>query len=281
MKNHLSLEVYHGLEASVNAYLFYDHDTAVLVDCLRNSEEAKRLAGFIKSKGKKLTHVLITHGHPDHYIGMNIMKREFPDARIVVTRQEIKSDIAGFSTWMESVGWLEKEPAMKPKSTSNPEGFDYENSIAVLDAPEIKLSGGASLKLNSDYQGAECEHLTTIYSEDLNAFFTGDFCYNQVHMWLAVDKENRINWKSQLDQFKKEWSPVQPQIYPGHGAATDITLFDKVKKYIESFEETIGIAGSRDEAMERMKGLYPHYREADFLLLNSVNALIPEQRFRS
>jgi glyoxylase-like metal-dependent hydrolase (beta-lactamase superfamily II) len=276
MKNHLSLEVYHGIEASVNAYFFYDNDTAVLVDCLRNSEEAKRLAGFIKSKGRRLTHVLITHGHPDHYIGMNIMKREFPDTKIVVTRQEIKNDITGFSAWMESVGWLEKEPAMKPKSELNPAGFDYENNIDILKAKEIKLGDGATLELNSDYAGAECEHLTTIYSKDLNAFFTGDFCYNQVHMWLAVDKKNITYWKSQLDQFKKEWSPVQPQIYPGHGVATDVTLFDDVKKYIENFEETIAISKNRNDAMERMKAIYPDYKEADFLLFNSINALIPE-----
>ncbi len=44
------------------------------------------------------------------------MKQEFPLAKIVVTKQEIKNDIIGFSTWMLQVGWLEKEPTMKPKS---------------------------------------------------------------------------------------------------------------------------------------------------------------------
>ena len=119
MKNNIRLEIYNGIEASVNAYLFSDNQSIILVDCLRNSQEAKSLADVIKKHNKPLTHILITHGHPDHYLGMNVMKHEFPNARVVVTKQEIKDDIISFSTWMEGVGWLEKEQAMKPKTPEN------------------------------------------------------------------------------------------------------------------------------------------------------------------
>ncbi len=276
MASNLNLDVYNGVEASVNAYLFSDNESAILVDCLRNSDEAKSLANFIKTKSKPLTHILITHGHPDHYIGMNVMKQEFPSAKIIVTRQEIKNDIAGFSNWMTSVGWLEKEPTMKPKSAEYPNGFDYDNNIEVLNAKELKLPEGAILELNSDYPGAECEHLTTIYSKDLNAFFTGDFCYNGVHIWLAVDKINIVYWKAQLDKFKMEQSVLQPKIYPGHGKATGISLFDEMKQYIENFEAIIATSKTRGEAMDKMKALYPNHQQADFLLLNSINAFIPD-----
>ncbi|OAQ43490.1 hypothetical protein A5893_17275 [Pedobacter psychrophilus] len=276
MENNLNLEVYNGIEATVNSYLFTDNESAILVDCLRNSEEAKNLADFIKSKNKNLTHILITHGHPDHYIGMNVMRQEFPSAKIVVTKQEIKNDILGFSTWMESVGWLEKEPSMKPKSETNTNGFDYQNNIGVLNAKELSLANGAILELNSDYSGAECEHLTTIYSKDLNAFFTGDFCYNGVHIWLAVDKKNIAYWKTQLDTFSKGLASLQPKIYPGHGNVTDVSLFAEVKGYIENFENTIATSKTRTEAMDKMKALYPNHKQADFLLFNSVNASISE-----
>ncbi len=132
------------MEASVNAYIFSDDKSIVLVDCLRNSEEATTLSGVIKPPNQPLTHILINHGHPDHYLGLNVMKQQFPDAEIVVTKQEIKDDIIGFSTWMESVGWLEKEPAMKPKSSTHSNGFDYENNIEVLNASSLALVEGCS-----------------------------------------------------------------------------------------------------------------------------------------
>jgi glyoxylase-like metal-dependent hydrolase (beta-lactamase superfamily II) len=276
MTGTIQLDVYNGIEATVNAYLFFDNQSIILVDCLRNSEEAKTLAGVIKKHNKPLTHILITHGHPDHYLGMNVMKQEFPNARIVVTTPEIKNDIIGFSTWMESVGWLEKEPAMKPKTAQNENGFDYENNICVLNSKTLTLAEGAVLHLNSDYSPAESEHLTTIYSKELNAFFTSDFCYNGVHMWLAVDKKNIEYWKKQLEQFKTDLANQKPKIYPGHGKESDISLFSEVKKYIEDFEETISKSGTRAEAMKTMIDLYPNHKQADFLLLNSINLSIPE-----
>jgi glyoxylase-like metal-dependent hydrolase (beta-lactamase superfamily II) len=276
MANSIKLDIFHGIEATVNAYIFSDNQSIILIDCLRNSEEAMLLADVIKKQNKPLTHILITHGHPDHYLGMNILKQEFPNAAIVVTKQEIKNDIISFSKWMENVGWLDKEPTMKPKTVQNENGFDYEKNIEVLNSKTLALTEGAILELNSDYSPAECEHLTTIYNQELNAFLTSDFCYNGVHMWLAIDKENITYWKAQLDQFKKELAAQNPTIYPGHGKPAGISLFDEVKKYIEDFEQTIANSKTRTEAMQAMKSLYPNHEQADFLLYNSVNALIPE-----
>jgi glyoxylase-like metal-dependent hydrolase (beta-lactamase superfamily II) len=276
MTNNIKLNVYHGVEASVNAYIFSDNQSIILVDCLRNSNEAALLADSIKKENKPLTHILITHGHPDHYLGLNVMRKEFPQARIVVTKQEIKNDITGFSKWMESVGWLENEPAMKPKTADNQTGFDYENEIEVLNNKTLGLAEGATLELNSDYMASECEHLTTIYSKDLNAFFPNDFCYNGVHPWLAVDDKNRAYWKTQLDQFKKDFSALNPKVYPGHGKPSDISLFDDVRKYIEDFEATVANSKTRAEAMKTMQDLYPNHQQADFLLFHSVNAMLPE-----
>ena len=47
MAKNIQLDVYTGVEASVNAYLFSDNQSMILVDCLRNSKEANNLANFI------------------------------------------------------------------------------------------------------------------------------------------------------------------------------------------------------------------------------------------
>ena len=163
---------------------------------------------------------------------------------------------------------------MKPKSVSNAGGFDYQNQIAVLNTGELQLAEGAVLQLKSDYKGAECAHLTTIFSKDLDAFFTGDFCYNDVHLWLAVDKEDIVHWKAQLVEFIKTWDRKSLTVYPGHGGKSDLSLFHKVFTYIEDFERTVATARDREEAMQKMKTLYPNHKQADFLLFHSVNAFI-------
>jgi glyoxylase-like metal-dependent hydrolase (beta-lactamase superfamily II) len=276
MAKNIQLDVYHGKEASVNAYLFWDDQSMIVVDCLRNSEEAGHLANRIKSHKKPVTHILITHGHPDHFLGMNVLKQQFPGARIVVTKPEIKNDIMSFAAWMETVGWLEAEPAMKLKTATNEKGFDYDANIEVLNAGTLALAEGAVLELNSNYAPSECEHLTTIYSKDLNAFFPNDFCYHGVHPWLAVDQKNIDYWKTQLKEFKKQWEVQRPKIYPGHGQPGNVSMFDEVLNYIENFEATVKASKTRTEAMDTMKKLYPNYQQADFLLFHSVNAFIPE-----
>ena len=275
MTNNIKLQVYHGVEATVNAYIFSDDKSIILVDCLRNSEEASKLAAQIKEMDKPLTHLFITHGHPDHYTGMNVIKAEFPDVRIVVNTPETKDDIINFSTWMESVGWLEKEPALKRKTDDNPDGFDYYGNISILKRGQLVLAEGAIIEAFSDYEAAECEHLTTLYSKDLNAFFSNDFVYNGVHPWLAIDKQNIENWKNQLLEFAHVLEK-DLTIYPGHGKPADITVFEKQLKYINDFEATVATAKNREEAMQKMQELYPDYTQADFLLVYSVNAFVAE-----
>ncbi|MEM9548392.1 MAG: MBL fold metallo-hydrolase [Bacteroidota bacterium] len=273
MKGKLTVDVFKGKEASVNSYIFSNGTTLMVMDVLRSTEDARQLAEYITSKALPLTHIFITHGHPDHYIGMDHLMRVFPEVKIMVSNEETKQDIIGFSTWMESIGWLDGEPNLKPKSDKNPDGFDYENHIRVLESSTFTLEGGGTLEFKNDYKAAEAEHLTTVYSRDLNALFTSDFCYNGVHLWLGqgVDAIHIANWKAELHRFKEKFTNSTLTVYPGHGNSSDTTLFDTVLQYIEDFEKTLKGSASKEEAIHIMKSLYPTWEQPDFLLMHSVD----------
>ncbi len=85
----LNLTVFPAKEANVNAFVFSDSKGTLIVDCTRNSKEAHELAAMARSKGTAPRMLLITHGHPDHYMGMGALKQEFPNLNIVVARKEI------------------------------------------------------------------------------------------------------------------------------------------------------------------------------------------------
>ncbi|MEM1263021.1 MAG: MBL fold metallo-hydrolase [Pseudomonadota bacterium] len=274
----IDVDIYKGEIANVNSYLFSNGESLIVMDVQRATSEARRLAEVIKGKGLPLTHILITHGHPDHYIGMDWLLKEFSNVEIVVASEGVKQDIIAFSTWMESVGWLDGEPALKPKSVQNPNGFDYDNIISVLDSDTLPLVGGGTLKLRSDYVPAEANHMTTVYVDELNAFFPADFGYNKVHLWMGtgVTGQHIDNWKAQLNAFQQEYADLSPTVYPGHGDPTDLSLFSEMIEYMENFQRITASASSREAAMAEMTALYPDYKQAEFLLKYSVDFHVAE-----
>jgi glyoxylase-like metal-dependent hydrolase (beta-lactamase superfamily II) len=272
----LVVEVFKGEFATVNSFIFSNGQSIVVMDVQRKTYEAKKLAAIVKSKGLPLTHILISHGHTDHFTGMDWMHKEFPDAKIVVANEEIKRDIKKYAIYMDSGGETGAEPALepalRPKSPANPGGFDYENNIHVLRGRTLKLLGGGTLELDTEYLPAEAPHMTTVYSKDLNALFLSDFGYNKVHLWMGDDITGpRIaNWKEDLQHLQLRYARRNPIIYPGHGDPTDMTIFGTLIRYIDDFTRVTSQAHSRQEAMSAMTALYPDYKQADFFLKYSV-----------
>ena len=59
-----------------------EHD-AVLIDALVTAEDAGEVVDWIRGLGKNLTTIYITHGHGDHFFGLNTILKAFPNAKAV------------------------------------------------------------------------------------------------------------------------------------------------------------------------------------------------------
>lgn len=278
----LTVDVHAAVESDVNAYVITDGQGAIVIDATKTSDDGRQVAALVKARTQGPVTVLVTHGHPDHFLGLGALRQALPDARFVVARQEIEDDIIGMATWMEGQGWLDGEPAMKPKSEAHPGGFDYAGQLDVLDGPTLALPGGAVLELRSDYVATEAAHMTTIYSKDLNALFTSDLAYHDVHLWLGVGvtRDSAVAWQDTLGELERTWREAQPTVYPGHGAPTDVGVFAEDRTYIGDLLEVAAQADTDIAAAEAMIAKYPDHANRSFLLVMSVanrRALAPAQ----
>jgi glyoxylase-like metal-dependent hydrolase (beta-lactamase superfamily II) len=62
----------------VNSTLVSGANDAVLIDAQFAMADAYRLVGWLIESRKNLTTIYITHAHPDHYFGLEVVKQAFP-----------------------------------------------------------------------------------------------------------------------------------------------------------------------------------------------------------
>jgi len=277
----LTVTVYKGDFATVNSFIFANGRSLVVMDVQRKAVEARKLVAVIKAMKLPLTHILISHGHTDHFTGMAVFREAFPDARIVVANEDIKADIKRYAIYMDTGGETGAEPpldpALKPRTAENPTGFDYERNIEVLPSSRLEMVGGGTLELDTDHMRAEAPYITTVYSPDLNALFLSDFGYNGVHFWMGDDisREDLLNWRAELVKIKARYAKLNPIVYPGHGDPSDMRIFDPSVRYIDDFLRVTAEAKTPEEAMAKMVALYPGYKQADFFLKYSALEHVP------
>lgn len=271
-----------GTQASVNSWIVENDSHVLIIDALRSEVEAAMLADAVATRDKTVFAVFVTHGHPDHYIGLRTLTERFPEARVLVARPEVKSDIIGFSSWMESVGWLDAIPLMKIRTPAHPDGFDYDRAIEVLEGAVLDLPGGGRLLVDADYPATEAAHMTTLYAPEIKTFFASDLVYNGVHPWLGegVERDHAENWIAILTRLISRFAGQDVIVHPGHGATGGTELFASIRAYIADFLAAADAAATDAELTQRLVARFPDHEQADFLLRYSVLNHGPDARKR-
>src|SRR5688572_17109520 len=113
----LKLQVFTGTPEGflVTSTLVTGEKEALLIDAAFTLADGKKLAELVRTSGKALGTIYVTHGHPDHYFGAVALKEAFPNVKLVALPSTV-ADIK--KSWAEKV--KQWKPLYKDAITDKP-----------------------------------------------------------------------------------------------------------------------------------------------------------------
>lgn len=234
-----------GNDFEVNSVIVMGEKDAVLVDAQFTLAAAHRLTADIIETGKRLTTIYITHWHPDHFLGLEVIKEAFPEARVVAIR-EVSKEINGPYYDFKIKYW---------GSVLGNNGAKKRVHVETIDEDHIDLEGNR-LEILGPMQG-DMPDSTSIWIPSIKTLIAGDAVYNRSHVWLlhAKTPEERQAWLKVLDRFQA----LKPKaVVPGHADKNmDPKSILFTRDYILAFEQESTKAKSASELMARMNKRFP------------------------
>lgn len=239
-----------------NSYLVSSRQDALLFDVVQLRSEASKLADMIARSKKTLKTVFISHAHPDHFLGSDVIAERFPKARFVTT-PNVVGDLAKSGPWMLSL----------LQNKLGTEGPTRLVMPAAVSGNFVELEGTAfEIK---EFGEGESSHIATLFVNEMKALLTADVVYNGAHLYLQ--EKHLESWLERLDEFEAYATGLGAALYPGHGAPGGTELIDQTRGYLRDFAEAAKL-GSPIAAQQRMLERYPDYRVKQFLTMFSIPA---------
>src|SRR5258708_39321114 len=94
----------------ISSTLISGERDAVLVDTFITVEQNRELAEWVEASGKNLTTIYATHGHGDHFFGVNTIQSRFSKALFVASRDAISLMRAQLSAPVLEAFWQSRFP---------------------------------------------------------------------------------------------------------------------------------------------------------------------------
>lgn len=243
----LNLKVYNadGNSFHVNSILVTGKQDAMLIDAQFTRADAHRFVAEVLASGKTLKSVYVSHGDPDFYFGLEVIKAEFPDVKVYASAPTI--------AWIKNTVqkkvafWGPKMGANAPHTPVIPEALPKEG--LTLEGQKLEVLG-----LDGELPGR-----SFVWIPSIKTVVGGVNVFGGLHVWTAdtQTKAERAAWLKTLDRIEA----LKPAaVIPGHArdlGQSGVEAVRYTRAYLQRFETELDKAPNSAALIDSMQRLYP------------------------
>ncbi|AYM99996.1 MBL fold metallo-hydrolase [Chryseobacterium sp. 3008163] len=251
----LKIKVYNpGSKAifPITSTIIYGDKDAILIDAQFQKQYAEELVKKIKATGKSLKTVFISQSDPDFYFGLDVIKKAFPNVKIISTAQT--AYLISASKDDKLAVWKPQLKEDAPSEIIIPEAV---NSIPDLEGNKIEL------KQNLD----DSAH-SFLWIPSLKTVVGGISVSVDSHLWMADTQNQKAidQWIGQIDAMK---ALNATQVVSSHFAKLTLSpsSLDFVKNYLENYKKAVAENKTSDAIVNFMVNKYPNLPGKDELTM--------------
>jgi len=212
----------------------------VVVDTQRDLVHASQAIEAVRAAGRPVRAILITHAHPDHYAGIGLFKKAFPQAAVyasAATLAAIRDDAHGYNA-----GTQKDAPDITPRVFVTPDRIFADNATLQIDGLTI---------VTRELGAGEAHDTTAYYLPSSGDLYPGDAILNHLHAPLL--EGTTAAWLGILDRLEILY-PNARIVHPGHGASgPKQPMFDDERNYLHTCRSIVAEEIARSGFTEAAK----------------------------
>ena len=275
LKYRVFLHSYLGFNST--STLFYGERDAILIDACQRLSDAHKMVAEIIPMRKNLTHIYVSHFHPDHHFGLGVLQYAFPRAKIVALPSVVRDIVFTSSDKLDMWAIDRFSPDDIPSKTTIP---------MPLSEPRLELEG-QELLFSDDWEG-DSSNNSVVWVPSIRVLCVTDIAFHDFRVGtIESNVEWRVKWKAAINKLRDFEARV---IIPGHCDEEKIQIMEEVQddtsrtytdcldwsiKYLEVYEEAYNTAKTGGELVEMMDKYYGHIKAGDFVAHWQARLLFP------
>ncbi|MEL6149664.1 MAG: MBL fold metallo-hydrolase [Chloroflexota bacterium] len=224
----------------VTSHIIETANSLVIVDSQVAQTFARDFRAYVDSIGKPVERIMLSHEHPDHWMGANNFA-EFP---FFATETTIANTVAAIEA-----GTVDNLAALFGED----EVPDEPNAPTEAITVDSEMIDGVTFEY-ATYTNHESADSLVITLPEAGTAIVQDLLYNNTHFFPGVDRDN---WISILQELRAQSSA--DLLLVGHGLPTAPGQLDIGIEYLTFVQETIPTVESAAELIESLEAKYPTY----------------------